>query len=135
MKIRIPDEQHAKIAANQRVMCEQIARKIEAGEPLEGFEAKIAAAVLRGHASQIPDTQKKGRGNPELSVNAIDPANVAILLAAGMRAPPRGGKRNTRAAVIARLAEHMGVDVATIRKIIRTHPQEVAEAEAFVSQG
>lgn len=109
-----PDD-YARVAQEQREWARRMADKIERGEPLDrGLDRKVAAAILRGFADNLPDTAPRKAGQAP----KIDAGEVALQYAA-LRG--RGAKKGQ---AIAELAERWGVSDEAIRKSLKKNGDE-----------
>jgi hypothetical protein len=99
------------VAESQRRHLREAADRIERGESLEGLTPELIAVALRGFADRIPDAPRKGRGTP---VKKLDPAGLELRFRALI-----SGKRMTKAAAIANLAELSGASIEAITKALK----------------
>jgi hypothetical protein len=110
----MPPEEYAEAARHQREWINELADKIEAGEPLKTLlDRKLAAGLLRASAKQIPDKQPRRRG-AEPKFNSQQAAwEFALLVNAHGRSHNKAHEE---------LAERFGVEPEAIRKALKKHP-------------
>jgi hypothetical protein len=110
----MPPEEFAQAAQMQREWLNDMADKIEAGEPLETrLDRKVAAGVLRAWAKQIPAAAPRRKGHPPQFNTSELAWDFALLVNVYGRSKHKAHQE---------LAEHRGVSVEAVRKALRKHP-------------
>lgn len=123
IEFNVSPEEYAKVAQDQREWARNLADKIERGEPLDtGLDRKVAAAILRGWADNLPDTAPRKPGQaPKVDAGEVA-MQVAVLRVQGI----------AKGRAIAQVAEDWGVSDEAIRKALKKHGDE---AMRFWSEG
>ncbi|HRQ64632.1 MAG TPA: hypothetical protein PKZ76_07205, partial [Xanthomonadaceae bacterium] len=104
MRRIVSDEEYRETAADNSEMARKIADKLDRGEGLEGYEAAVAAAILRAWAN-TPKKPKRKRGQQQ----RMDPGTAEMMIAVKLA----GGA--TWAQAVATTAENVGVTVEAVR--------------------
>lgn len=58
------DQDHAELAQRQKTYFNELASRLDAGEPISGMDRKLAAALIRRAAAAISTKRKRPKGQP-----------------------------------------------------------------------
>ncbi|QOY61875.1 hypothetical protein INQ40_07815 [Lysobacter sp. H21R4] len=124
LEFPMPDDEYREVAASQRQWVREMADTLERGETLSKLDLKVATAILRGWADNLPDKQRRKAGQAP----RINPSDIALEFEAMTRNPNIPTSAN---AAKEHLAEKYGVSVEAIRAALAKKGKAATEFMEF----